>query len=263
MNPETTEETPKVEPEAKEELKKEKPISKNESEGEANGGDTFANFASAAKGQTQAEADAEEAKKEITEVEEVFELNAEPKIWIIGKPPEQGGKDDDYSQYVQKPLGVMPRMQWFGILTNTISESVKAGGAVDLGMSDVFGEGGGSIRERFQTLTNQDFSDAGSFIALAFKIAAYAPDFLMDSFVIWLDVPPAERTWAKRVMKQSYDPEREQWGLKEDQFLEIIEIFIDQNYADIRDFFVKKLPRVVARVQQREREKTQESSSAS
>lgn len=200
------------------------------------------------------EKESEKAKieEEVDKIEEVFELKDGPRTWIIGKPPDHGGKENQYSIYTQKPLGLMPRMRFFGLLTNTISEAVKAGGAVDLGMGDVFGAQGGSIRERFQTLSNQDFADAGSFLALAFKLMAYAPDFLLDSFVIWLDVPPEDRRWAKQVMDQRYDPEDEKWGLQEDQFIEMVEIFIDQNYEEVRNFFAQKIPKFIARVQQRE-----------
>lgn len=208
--------------------------------------------ATAVEQEKEQEKQSEEAKAEVEHAEEVFELKADTKVWIIGKPPEQGGEDSQWGRYKQKPLGMMPRMRFYALVTNTVSEAIKAGGAVDLGMGDVFGEEGGSIRERFQTLTNQDFSDAGSFIALAFKLMAYAPDFMLDCFVLWLNVPPEERRWAKRVMDQTYDPEEEKWGLTEDQFTEMIEIFIDQNYEDMRNFFVEKLPKFVARVQQRE-----------
>lgn len=199
--------------------------------------------------------DKETEGEEVEDAFEALEPMADARTWIIGKPPKEGGKEDQYSEYIQKPLGYMPRQRFFGLVFKTVSESIKAGGVLDLGMDDVFGGGAGSIRQRFQQLTAQDFTDAGSFVALAAQLAANTPDFLLDCYCIWLDVPAQERAWAKATMNQPYDPEREKWGLTEEQGFEMIEIFIDQNYEDIRAFFVERLPRLVTRIRSRERDR--------
>ena len=82
----------------------------------------------------------------------------------------------------------------------------------------------------------------------------YAPDFLVECYAIWLDVPMQERGWFRRVLNQSYDPDRNRWGITDEQGIEMVEVFIDQNYRDIREFFSGKLPALARRVQARERE---------
>lgn len=206
--------------------------------------------------------EAEKVRKETEEQLEILESKADPKRWVIGKPNEEGGTEDEFSIYYQRPLGYMARMRFFSLVSSTIADSIKAGGSISFGGSDIFG-GQGSIKQRAAQLSTQDFADAASFMALAMQLVTYAPDFLLDCYVLWLDVPPAERAWAKIVMEQPNDPKRNKWGLTDEQGLEMIEIFIDQNYEDIHDFFVVKLPQLAQRVREREAErKARESGSA-
>ena len=51
--------------------------------------------------------------------------------------------------------------------------------------------------------------------------------------------------------------------MSEDMGIEIIEIFIDQNYEDIRRFFTERLPRIGQRASQREQEHKKARESAS
>lgn len=209
------------------------------------------------------QAEADKVRQETEEQLEILESKIEPKRWVIGKPPEQDGTEDEYSIYTQRPLGYMARMRFFSLVSSNIADAIKSGGQISFGGSDIFGSGGGSLRTRAAQLSTEDFADAASFMALAMQLISYAPDFLLDCYVLWLDVPPAERQWAKIVMDQKWDPERNKWGLSDEVGLEMIEVFIDQNYEDIRDFFVVKLPQLAQRVREREAQRqARESGSA-
>jgi hypothetical protein len=83
----------------------------------------------------------------------------------------------------------------------------------------------------------------------------YAPDFLGEFYSIVLEVPYRERTWFKDVIEQAARPDEDKWGLSEDDGIEMIEIFIDQNYEDIRRFFAERLPRIAKRARQREEDR--------
>lgn len=196
---------------------------------------------------------AEPAPEEEEDPLEILEPKAEPHVWIIGKPPEKGGEPDEWSRYVQRPLGYMARMRFFALVSGTVAKAMKEGGGVSLGGAD-FLSTDGSLRDRAEQLTSSDFEDAGSFMALALQLIGYAPDFLIECYAIWLDVPPQERNWFRRVLNQSYDPDHNRWGITDEQGLEMVEVFIDQNYKDIREFFSGKLPALARRVQERERE---------
>ena len=168
--------------------------------------------------------------------------------WVVGKPPGDGGKESEYSVYVQQPLGWMARSRFFSIMTAALSKAIRATGGEVAGMGDVFGEGGGTIRERAQRLTQRDFADAAQFAAMAMELAAYVPDLLVECYCIWLQVPTGERKWAKLVFEQPWDPENNQWGLKDEDHRVVIGTFIDQNYEELRGFFTEDLPAIARRV---------------
>jgi hypothetical protein len=126
-------------------------------------------------------------------------------------------------------------------------------------MEDIFGAGaGGTIIERTQRLSQRDVADASQFFTLAMELVGYNADFLGEFYAIVLEVPYGERVWFKNVIEQPYRPEDDKWGLSEDDGVEMIEIFIDQNYEDIRRFFAGKLPRIAQRARQREQQRKEE-----
>jgi hypothetical protein len=173
--------------------------------------------------------------------------------WVLGKPPGEGGKETEYSVYVQQPLGWMARSRFFSIVSAAMSKAIRATGGEVAGMGDIFGEGGGTIRERAQRLTQRDFQDASNFMAMAMELSAYVPDLLLECYCIWLQVPNGERPWAKLVFEQPWDPDHNKWGFKDEEHRIIIGTFIDQNYEDLRGFFTEDLPAIARRVVVNER----------
>jgi hypothetical protein len=115
-------------------------------------------------------------------------------------------------------------------------------------MGDIFGEGGGTIRERAAKLTQRDFRDASQFAAMAMELSAYVPDLLLECYCIWLQVPNGERIWAKQVFEQPWDPDNNKWGLKDSEHRIVIGTFVDQNYEELRAFFTDDLPTIIRRV---------------
>jgi len=192
--------------------------------------------------------------EEAEEAMEILEPLVEAKRWVIGKPPEKGGKQTEWSVYTQQPLGYMARNRMFSLIGRTMSAAIKATGGSVGGMEDIFGGGGGTLIERGRRLGARDFQDASQFFSLAMELVGYAPDFLSDFYAIALEVPIGERGWFREVIEQPYRPDDDKWGLAEDDGIEMIEIFIDQNYEDIRRFFTEKLPRIGRRASQREQE---------
>jgi hypothetical protein len=192
--------------------------------------------------------------KAAEEALEILEPLLDGKRWIIGKPPEEGGRETEYSVYTQLPLGYMARNRLFSLIGRTFSLAIKATGGNVGGMEDIFGSGAGTLVERGRRLGSRDFQDATQFFSLAMELIGYAPDFLSDFYAIVLDVPQGERGWFREVIEQPRRPDDDKWGLSEDDGILMIEIFIDQNYEDIRRFFVEKLPRIGKRAAQREQD---------
>jgi hypothetical protein len=203
----------------------------------------------------------EEAIKEAEEAMDILEPKVDAKRWIVGKGPEQGGKETEYSVYTQLPLGYMARNRFYSLIGRTMSAAIKATGGSVGGMDDVFGPGGGTLIERGRRLSRRDFQDASQFFTLAMELIGYAPDFLSEAYAIMLEVPIGERGWFRDVIEQPWRPDDDKWGMSEDMGMEIIEVFIDQNYEDIRRFFTERLPKIAQRASQREQDhrKLQES----
>lgn len=202
--------------------------------------------------QNEQESREKEIEKAQAELEKL-DPTTDPVRRVIGQPPEHGGGEDNYLTLVQDKLPWMPRQRFFALVGKTMSTAIKATGGDVGGMADVFGAEGGSLIERGRRLTQRDFTDAASFFSLAMELVGYSPDFLIECYVIWLDVPRRDRGWAKQRFNEPWDPEKGKWGLKDEDHEDIIQTFIDQNYEEIRRFFVETLPGIARRVALHER----------
>lgn len=166
---------------------------------------------------------------------DILKPKAEPKTWVIG----QG----DYERtYVQKPLSFIAKMQWFSLVGDVLDRALSGPDGMSLG--NLFsGPGGGQFAP-------QDFSEADTFVQAVGKLLAVAPDFLVNSYCIWLNVPDYERPGVAEIMMLPPD----EGGLSDEQGMEIIEVFIDQNYEALDSFFRESLGRLQRRVQTRAQE---------
>lgn len=177
------------------------------------------------------------AQKKEEDTLDILKPKAEPKQWTIGK-------DDISRQYVQKPLSFIGKMQWFSLVGEVLDKAM--GGQNALSINSLMSAPSGQPDQ----LTMQDFRNADTFIHAVGKLLVYAPDFLTKSYCIWLSVPEYERELAKQIMELP----PEEGGLTDDQGLEIIEVFIDQNYEALDTFFREKLADLQKRIQARRKE---------
>ncbi len=163
---------------------------------------------------------------------EVLRPHSNKQLWTIGK--------GDYQRtYEQKPLSFFGKMEFFKLVGGVVDSALEAGTSVDALL------GGVAAGPRGGKLTTDDLRQADQFVLMAAKLTEHAPDFLLDSFCIWLRVPEDDRFWVKSVMKDE---------LNDEVAMGIIETFIDQNVEEIEDFFTKQLPGVAKRVSQRRKE---------
>lgn len=157
--------------------------------------------------------------------------NAEPRAWKIG--PEGMERT-----YIQKPLAFIAKMQWFSLVGGVLDKALSGENAMSLnGLFSAPGRPG--------QLRAEDFRDADTFVQAIGKLLAVAPDFLVDSYVIWLNVPDYDREIVRQMMVLPAD----EGGLSDEQGLEIIETFLDQNYDQLASFFGERLGALQARVQ--------------
>ena len=188
----------------------------------------------AAEAKQDEEAVTEAQQREDEDVVDILVPKADVKQWTIG----QG---DLQRVYIQRPLSFIAKMQWFSLVGEVLDKAMSGDGALTVGnlLSGPQGRG--------QSLNMADFRDADTFVHAIGKLLIYAPDFLTRSYCIWLNVPEFERDVAMELMKQP----PEEGGLTDEDGIEIIEIFIDQNYEALDRFFRERLGDLQKRLQAR------------
>lgn len=148
-------------------------------------------------------------------------------------------------EYVQKPLTFLGKIQFLSYVGEVLDKAMSGQNALQLNSLFEVPDYRGS------TLTAQDFSDAQTFVQAVGKILIYAPDFLTKSYAIWLRVPEYERDIFAAAMEES---------LSDDDGIDIIETFIDQNWDTLQNFFNERLPKIRDRLSARYRASQSEQS---
>jgi len=177
--------------------------------------------------------------KEPEDVLEILSPKANVVQWEIGT-------GDFHRIYTQRPLSFLGKMQWFALVGEVMDKAMT--GDDKMSVNSLLS----APTSPTGSLSASDFRDADTFVQAVGKLLVHAPDFLVKSFCIWLAVPDFERRLSSEIM--ALPPE--EGGLTDDQGIEIIETFIDQNYAALDDFFRQKLGRLQTRVQSRQAEQS-------
>jgi hypothetical protein len=189
-----------------------------------------------------------EAKKKTTkdpaqeEVERAVEEQREEMEVIV---PNRDNRDqtiglrENAVTFTQRPLSYFGKMEWYSLLGQALDAMLSEDSGISITQML------GSVNVRGGGLSMSDFRDADQFIKAITRLMVYAPDFLEDSYCIWLGVPRGDRGWTKELMRQ---PE-EAGGLSDDDGLMILQTFIDQNIDAIESFFVERVPKIFRRIQ--------------
>lgn len=167
------------------------------------------------------------------DVVDILAPKSAPKQWLLGP-------SDMQMEFIQRRMSFVGKMQWFALVGGVMDKAL--GGANGISVNELLTTPG----ERGQ-FTAADLRDADTFVRALGKLMTHAPEFLLDSYCIWLSVPEHQRKLVKEIMSE---PE-ENGGLTDDQGLEIIEVFIDQNFDALADFFGDKIGALRKRVEQR------------
>jgi hypothetical protein len=174
----------------------------------------------------------QQAEPEPEDIVDVLVPKAKSVRWTFGP--------DGQFNFTQRPLSFIAKMQWFSLVGEVLDKALSGDNAMSL--NSLFSAPG-----RPGELTMADFRDADTFVQAIGKLLGVAPDFLVKSHCIWLNVPDWQRDLVASVMALPED----EGGLSDDQGIEIIETFIDQNYEALDRFFRDLLARLAKRVQQR------------
>jgi len=186
----------------------------------------------------------EEQKQEVPSNDKKEEIDVVDTIQPKIEPVTRTIKDDvETRKYVQKPLSYFGKLEFFSLIGDTVDTALQTGLTVNTVLEAMPASTGLSAR---------DFSDVDSFVLAISKLMKYAPDLLKDCYCVWLNVPIEERAWAKDCFEK----------LSDEEGIDIMEVFIDQNAKTIEDFFRKKVTRLWNRVQRLREESSQSSSNS-
>jgi hypothetical protein len=195
--------------------------------------------------------EAEAARESAAEDLEILAPKTAAKEWKIGSEGPDG--NGVIRTYIQQELSVLGFAQWTGLVGEFLDKAMSGENALTLNaiLSPP------QLPQPGQRLTIQSFQDADVFVHAIGKLVQFAPDFVGKSVCIWLDVPDYEWDLVRALMRQS----PASGGMSHDMFQEILEIFIDQNYAEINRFFRVRQQQIRARWQARAKEASQSRSS--
>lgn len=132
----------------------------------------------------------------------------------------------------QRPLSFFGKIELFALLGGAVENALKEGG---LSVAEFLGDTPDNIGQ---------LGEADNFVQTIARFVQYAPEFLLDLYVIALGVPKGEREYVKAVMELHEDD----GGLSDDQGMEILQVFLDQNWTALLDFFKEKIVPLVSRM---------------
>lgn len=170
------------------------------------------------------------------------EVPAEPEVSVVDQLVPKGQNVtyqfglENHLEFTQRPLSYFGKIELISVLGNVLDKALA--------------EGGMSISDLLEDVPVNDpgaLSEADQFIKSIARIVSFAPDFLKELYVIALNVPRGDRDYVKSVMELPED----EGGLSDDQGIQILETFVDQNWEVLLDFFRNRIVPLVSRVMNR------------
>jgi hypothetical protein len=139
--------------------------------------------------------------------------------------------------YVQQKLSFFGKLEFIRLASRAINKAMgkgEDGEAVDLGalMNGFGGEG----------------TQAEMFIMAVTRLAEFAPEIIKDIYMISLNVPAHERPVVAAIFDEPYDEDTETGGLSDEDGIEILKTFVEQNGRVMRDFFLTEMPKIGSQI---------------
>jgi hypothetical protein len=142
--------------------------------------------------------------------------------------------------YIQAPLGIVGKLRLFQILADAMDEAVKDDGGKAIaglfGMNTDEWDG--------ETVSLDDISGSVDMMTGLVKLAKYAPDLVLDVYCVALRIPTDEWNYAKQLMELPV----EEGGLNDDDGMDVLELFIDQNRENLKSFFVERIQPLIKKI---------------
>jgi hypothetical protein len=144
------------------------------------------------------------------------------------------GLEQMLTEYTQSPLSFMARLEFFNLLGDVIAKLMDSEKGVTL--TQLLSE----LNVRPGQTTLQDLMQVEVIIRGVARVSEVAPNFMEDCFSIWLNVPKDNRPEFRYLLR--LPPSDGGWD--DDEGFDVIEVFLEQNAADIVRFF-ERLPELI------------------
>jgi hypothetical protein len=136
---------------------------------------------------------------------------------------------------IQKPLTFFGKMEFFSVMGKAVDRALSEG----LSVGDLFDV---PDRRPGEPLDASAFKEADLFVKAVVKLVSDAPDIFLDMYCVILAVPRAQREY----IKERLDEE-----MTDEQGIEVLNNFVDQNWDVMVNFFKEKINPLVSKVSQK------------
>lgn len=165
--------------------------------------------------------------KETTEALDSLEAEVTEKIITIGE-------GDDKLVFVQKPLSFFGKIEFFSVVGKAIDSILSEGGSLSelLDVPD--------YDPSVPLATSA--SDADVFVKALARVVQSAPEILSDLYLVILSVPRGQRAYVAMRLEEELDDE---------QGMQILDTFVDQNWEVMTSFFKEKVLPLANKISQK------------
>lgn len=185
--------------------------------------------------------DDDKKEEEPKDLAEILVPKREHKAWIFEDKREVFNQETGEphiqvvwrQRYVQRPLSYFGKLDFLKLISGTVRDLMNGPDGVSVGqLMDMIG--GADTIQRLAD-PERDKEEA-TIIAQSFtRLGLEAPELVLDAYMIFLAVPRDEREQVREIMQRPV----ELGGLTDEDGIEILEIFVDQNVEVVRDFFAR------------------------
>lgn len=160
---------------------------------------------------------AKAAAKETTEAPDVLEVLADQEVYY------ELGEGENRLVLVQKPLTFFGKIEFFSVVGKAVQKILIDGGS----LSEILDTPDYDPTKPIQS----QVTDADVFVKALSKIIESAPELLSDLYLVILNVPKNQREYYALRLEE----------LSDDQGMQILDVFIDQNWEVMVSFFTEKM----------------------
>lgn len=140
------------------------------------------------------------------------------------------GEGDSAITLTQKPLSFFGKMEFFSVMGKAIEKVLSEG----VSISEIL-----DTPDPDQPLSSNSLAEADSFVKAIATAVQYAPEILEDLYCVILGVPRSERVYVKLVLERD---------MTDDDGVDILERFVDQNVSVMVSFFAERILPLVSKI---------------